>query len=91
MRQTEQIGHEEALAEEAALGEVREALKELLKQCRQKHRFSQRELARRLGTDQARVSRIERADPSVSTDQILKALFVVGATREEIAGVIAGV
>jgi ribosome-binding protein aMBF1 (putative translation factor) len=78
-----------AVTSETVLADMRFALKELLKQRRREQRLSQQELARKLGTDQARVSRIERADPSVSTDQLLRALFAVGATRDEIAGVIA--
>lgn len=85
---TKTAGNAGGSSEETIFIEMRLALKELLKRYRQKNSLSQQDLARKLGTGQARVSRIERADPGVSTDQLLKALLAMGATREEIAQVI---
>lgn len=46
------------------------------------------ELVRRLGSSQSRVAKIEAADDSVSLDLIVRSLFGLGATKEDIARMI---
>jgi len=50
---------------------------------------SQAELATRLKSSQSRVAKMEAADPTVSVDLLLRALFTLGARRRDIAGSIA--
>jgi len=70
--------------QEAALVEVKLCLVEALRQTRRKRRISQVELAKRMGSSQSRIAKIETGDPSVSLDLILRALVASGATRREI-------
>lgn len=70
--------------EEAMLVELKLSLTHALKEARQKRRLSQTDLARRIGSSQSRVAKIEAGDPSVSLDLIVRALFAAGATRQEL-------
>ncbi len=70
--------------EEAMLVELKLSLTNALKEARQKRRLSQIDLARRIGSSQSRVAKIEAGDPSVSLDLIVRALFATGATRQEL-------
>lgn len=78
----------ELSAEESALVETKLALSESVRERRSKQGLSQAELARRLKSSQSRVAKIEAADPSVSTDLLLRALFALGATRNDVASAI---
>jgi transcriptional regulator with XRE-family HTH domain len=42
-------------------------------------------LARKLGSSQSRVAKIEAGDPSVSLDLMVRALLTLGASRRELA------
>jgi|GEM_PF-5635214 len=46
-------------------------------------------VARKIGSDQARVAKAERADKSVSIEFIVRSLAGLGATRKEIGMAIA--
>jgi ribosome-binding protein aMBF1 (putative translation factor) len=70
--------------QETALVEVKLCLMDALRQSRRKSRISQVELAKRMGSSQSRVAKIEAGDPSVSLDLILKALVASGASRQDI-------
>ena len=70
--------------EEAALVELRLSLISAVKKSRLKHGISQIDLARRLGSSQSRVAKIEASDPSVSLDLIVHALIAAGATRQDL-------
>jgi DNA-binding XRE family transcriptional regulator len=70
--------------QEAALIEVRLCLMDVLRQARRKRGISQIQLARRMGSSQSRVAKIETGDPSVSLDLIIRALIASGASRREI-------
>jgi transcriptional regulator with XRE-family HTH domain len=72
-------------AEEEALVEFKLALSEALRTRRAAQHVSQGTLARRLKSSQSRVAKMEAADPSVSTDLLLRGLFALGATPREIA------
>lgn len=71
--------------EEAALVEMKLALSRALKARRTSSHVSQVALAKRLGSSQSRVAKMEAGDGSVSTDLLLKALLVLGATPREVA------
>jgi ribosome-binding protein aMBF1 (putative translation factor) len=70
--------------QEAALVEVKLCLMDALRQTRRRRGISQIELARRMGSSQSRIAKIEAGDPSVSLDLILRALVASGASRREI-------
>lgn len=78
----------ELSAEESALIETKLALSESVRERRSKQGLSQAELARRLKSSQSRVAKIEAADPTVSADLFLRALFALGATPSNVASVI---
>jgi len=75
--------------EESAYVELKVALGSKLRDLRKRKRLSQVELARRLGSSQSRVAKIEAADPSVSLDLLVRSLIALGATRKDLARVIA--
>ena len=64
---------------ESALVETRLALAEAVRSARELAGLSQGELAKRVGSTQSRISKVEKADASVSADLMLKALFGTGA------------
>ena len=70
--------------EEVMLVELKLTLSDAIKHSRQKHGLSQIELARKMGSSQSRVAKIEAGDPSVSLDLIMRAFFATGATRREL-------
>ena len=71
--------------EEAAYIDVKMALSQALAQRRKRHRLTQVELARKLNSSQSRVAKMEKGDPTVSVDLLVKALLAMGATRRSIA------
>ncbi|HLJ57106.1 MAG TPA: helix-turn-helix transcriptional regulator [Chthonomonadaceae bacterium] len=79
----------ELTPEERELVELRLALSTALKGHRLKERLSQERLARRLNSSQSRVAKMEAGDSSVSIDLLIRALLAAGATRKELAHVIA--
>ena len=64
------------------------ALARNLKARRQKKRLTQTELARRLGSSQSRVAKMESADASVSMELLMRSLLTLGASRGNIAAMI---
>ena len=76
-------------AEEAAFIELKLALAENLKQRRLKRGMTQTQLAKRLESSQSRVAKMEAGDHSVSLDLLVRSLLAVGATRRELAKIIA--
>jgi DNA-binding XRE family transcriptional regulator len=71
--------------EEAQVVEMKLALGESLKRHRRRKRLTQGELARRLGSSQSRVAKLEAGGPGVSLDLLFRALFAAGLSREQIA------
>ena len=51
--------------------------------------LTQHELARRLGSSQSRVAKIEAGDATVSIDLLVSALFGLGATCKDLARLLA--
>ena len=70
--------------EEAMLAELKLMLTDAIKTSRQKRGLSQIDLARKMGSSQSRVAKIEAGDHSVSLDLIMRAFFATGATRREL-------
>lgn len=73
---------------EAELVELKTRLALFAKEQRKAHNLSQDALAKKMGSSQSRVAKIESGDPSVSLDLIVRALLTTGATRQELAQVI---
>lgn len=76
--------------EEAEFVELKLALVDGLKQRRLEQSLTQKELAHRLASSQSRVAKMEAGDGSVSLDLLVRSLFALGATRREIAQMVAG-
>ena len=65
--------------------ETKLALAAGLRQRREHLGLTQTEMARRCGSSQSRVAKMEAADQTVSTDLLLLSLFRLGASRRDIA------
>lgn len=74
---------------EMALIEVRVSLAKALRERRQEMKISQANFARRVGSSQSRVAKMEAGDPSVSIDLLVRFLITSGSSAEEIGQVIA--
>jgi len=76
-------------AAEAALVEMRLALSRAVRARRTAAHLTQAALARRIGSSQSRVAKLEAGDPSVSLDLLIRALLTVGASRREVGQALA--
>jgi len=65
--------------------ELRRSLSRLLREARRKLRLTQVQVAVRLHTSQSRLAKMEKADPTVSSDLLLRSLFQLGLTRKKLA------
>ncbi|MFN8390214.1 MAG: helix-turn-helix transcriptional regulator [Bdellovibrionota bacterium] len=74
---------------ETALVDLKIALTERLRTVRQEQGMSQVELARRLGSSQSRVAKMEAATNDVSLDLIVRALFTLGENPKRLGKAIA--
>lgn len=79
----------ELSAEEAAYVELKLALADYLRELRTRNGWTQAQVARRLGSSQSRIAKMEAADASVSLDLLVKSLLGLGASRSEVGNVIA--
>lgn len=75
--------------DEAAYLELKLALSEKVREYRQAKQLTQVQMAQLLGSSQSRVAKIENGDTSVSLDLLIRSLFALGATRKELARMIA--
>ena len=75
-------------AEEARYIELKLALSDAVRRQRSNAGLSQEDLAKRLGSSQSRVSKMEKADPTVSVDLLVRSMLAAGATRRDIAAAI---
>lgn len=75
-------------AAEAELVELKVRLALFAKEQRNNQNLSQDALAKKMGSSQSRIAKIESGDPSVSLDLIVRALLTTGTTRQELARVI---
>ncbi|MCI0692026.1 helix-turn-helix domain-containing protein [candidate division KSB1 bacterium] len=69
--------------------ELKLMLSENLKKRRQRKKLNQVELAKLLKSNQARVAKMETGDASVSLDNLIQSLLVLGATKQDLARIIA--
>lgn len=73
---------------EATIVDMKLALAEKLKELRRARRLTQLELAKRIGSSQSRVAKMEIADSSVSIELLVKSLVSLGASQVEIGEMI---
>ena len=73
---------------EAEFVEIKLALARRLRELREEHNWTQAEFARRVGSSQSRVAKMEAADPTVSVDLLLRSLLAVGANRRDLGRVL---
>ena len=71
--------------EDAALIEMKLALRRAVRARREASGLTQAKLAERLGSSQSRVAKLEGTDPAVSLDLLVRALLALGATREDVS------
>lgn len=76
-------------AEEVAYIETKLALSKNLKSYRQTKGLTQTEFARKIKSSQSRVAKMESGDSSVSIDLLVQSLFALGASRKQLAGMLA--
>ncbi len=75
---------------DVALIDIRLGLARLLNDSRYRHRWTQAELARIVGTDRSQISRLEEPDSSVSLDLLVAAVLRSGVSRAELAATVRG-
>jgi DNA-binding XRE family transcriptional regulator len=73
---------------EQAFVETKVALAQGVRQRRQRQHLSQTALAKRLGSSQSRVAKMEAGDPSVSLDLLVRSLYRLGASQADVARLI---
>lgn len=75
---------------EAALVEAKLALGDAVRALRRRSHLSQQDLAKRMGSSQSRVAKVENHDPEVSLDLQLRAVFAAHpAARREFRRLVA--
>ena len=75
--------------EESEYIELKLALSDALTKRRKKRNLTQAQLARLLKSSQSRVAKMEKGDPTVSMDLLVKSLLVMGANKKSIAKALA--
>ena len=73
---------------EAEFVEIKLALARRLRQLREAQHWTQAELARRIGSSQSRVAKMEAGDSTVSVDLLVRCLLAAGANRKELGRVV---
>ena len=76
-------------AEESRFIEFKFALSRQLRERREALKLTQVDLAQQLQSSQSRIAKMEAGDPSVSLDLLIRSLFALGATKRDLARVIA--
>jgi DNA-binding XRE family transcriptional regulator len=74
--------------EERALVTMKLDLVQGVRALRERHEITQADLAKRLGSSQSRVAKLEAGDRSVSIELLMRALLSLGATKRQIAAMI---
>jgi predicted XRE-type DNA-binding protein len=75
--------------EESEYIELKLAFSQALAKRRKQSKLKQAQLAKMLKSSQSRVAKMEKGDPSVSVDLLVKSLLAMGANKESIAKAIA--
>ena len=75
---------------QAALLEMQVNLSECVRRVRQNRKVTQAELARRMGTQQSNIARLENGSSGATVDYLVRALLVLGCTTPQISAAISG-
>lgn len=70
---------------ESRFVEIKLALARLLRTTRTRQSLTQVQLARKLGSSQSRVAKLEAGDPTVTLDLLVRSLLAAGARPSELA------
>jgi DNA-binding XRE family transcriptional regulator len=73
---------------ESEFVEIKLALARRLRELREKRNWTQGDLAKRVGSSQSRVAKMEAADSTVSVDLLVRSLLAAGANRREVGRVV---
>jgi DNA-binding XRE family transcriptional regulator len=71
--------------EESEYIELKLALSDALAKRRKKSNLTQTQLAKLLKSSQSRIAKMEKGDPTVSVDLLVKSLLAMGANKKSIA------
>lgn len=74
--------------EEAAYVELKLSLSRYLSKKRTSKHWTQEQLAEKIHSSQSRIAKMENGDPTVSVDLLIKSLFALGTSKNELAKVI---
>ncbi len=74
--------------EEVAFVDMKISLSDSVREKRRAKRLTQTQVAKKIGSSQSRVAKMESGDPSVSVDLMMKTLLTLGTTRSELAKII---
>ena len=75
--------------EESEYIELKLALSQALAARRKQRNLTQEQLAKMLKSSQSRVAKMEKGDPTISVDLLVKSLLAMGADKKNIAKAIA--
>jgi DNA-binding XRE family transcriptional regulator len=78
-------------ADESRFVDLKLALSLALRRARERRGLTQTELAKKLGSSQSRVAKMETGDPSVSLDLLVRSLLALGVTLAQLARIVGGV
>lgn len=78
----------ELTPEETEFVEIKLALSRRLRRLREERHWTQAEFARRVGSSQSRVAKMEAGDPTVSIDLLVRSLLAAGADRRELGRIV---
>lgn len=76
--------------EEEAYIEIRLSVSNMVKDQRIKRGWTQKQLARVMGSSQSRIAKLEAGDSGTSLDLMIKALLRLGISKEEIGKLLEG-
>lgn len=74
--------------EESEYIEMKLALSQALSKRRKHSKLTQVQLAKKIQSSQSRVAKMEKGDPTVSLDLLIKSLLAMGETKRNIAKMI---
>ena len=75
--------------EESEYIDLKLTLSQALSETRKKNKLTQAQLAKKIKSSQSRVAKMEKGDPTVSLDLLVKSLLAMGVDKKGIAEVIA--
>ena len=73
---------------EEMLVSMKLAMAAKVKALRERQRMTQTALAKRIGSSQARIAKVERADSSVSLELLVRSLSALGVSRAQVGKIV---